>query len=60
MMPTTLSSMGFTIPGDKLGLGTDMFSDTPTLAEEIGLNKLDRELNKHSNWYLENIEPVGN
>ena len=58
MMPTTLSALGFKIPGDRLGLGTDLFSDTPTLAEELGLDKLDSELNKHSSWYLENIVPV--
>ena len=36
MFPTTLSAMGVTIKGDRLGLGTDLFSSTPTLSEQLG------------------------
>lgn len=36
LFPTTLSAMGVTIVGDRLGLGTDLYSDTPTLLEELG------------------------
>lgn len=36
MFPTTLSAMGVIISGDRLALGTDLFSNTPTLLEEYG------------------------
>ena len=55
IFPTTLSALGVTIPGDKLGLGTDLFSDTKTLAETYGVSKLTTELNKRSKYYEKNI-----
>lgn len=55
IFPTTLSAMGFIWDGDRLGLGTNLFSETKTLAEEIGFNNLDRELKKHSSYYLKNF-----
>lgn len=51
MFPTTLSALGFTIPGDRLGLGTDMFSGKATLAEELGIDYLNEELAKNSHFY---------
>ena len=36
MFPTTLSAIGVEIKGDRLGLGTDLFSETKTLSEELG------------------------
>ena len=55
MFPTVLSSMGFLIPDDRLGLGTDLFSSTPTLAEELGYAYLSTELQKQSVFYKENF-----
>ena len=55
MMPTILSAMGYEIPGDRIGIGTDLFSDTPTYAEEYGFDYLNEELDKHSQWFLDNI-----
>lgn len=51
MFPTTLAALGVTIPGDRLGLGTNLYSETPTLLEEMGLEKLNRELSKNSAYY---------
>lgn len=51
MFPTTLSSMGCTIPGDRLGLGTNLFSDTPTLGEVMGRDGFNSELMKNSSYY---------
>ena len=51
LFPTILSSMGYTIEGDRLGLGTDLFSATPTLAEEMTYDKLNDELAKNSHYY---------
>ena len=53
MLPTTLSALGYEIPGDRLGLGTDMFSASPTLAEEMGMEAFELEINKYSAYYLE-------
>ena len=44
MFPTTLASLGAVIDGDRLGLGTNLFSDKPTLAEELGFDELNRQL----------------
>lgn len=35
--PTILAAMGCEIPGERLGMGTNLFSDRPTLAEEMGM-----------------------
>ena len=49
--PTTLGSLGVKIEGNRLGLGTNLFSDRKTLMEEIGVNKFKKEISKHSNYY---------
>lgn len=54
--PTTLSAMGFEIKGDRLGLGTDLFSNTPTLAEELGLDTFNQELGKYSDYYVKEFQ----
>ncbi len=52
-MPTILGALGYDIEGDRLGLGTNLFSETKTLAEEFGLEKLDKEIRKKSPFYNE-------
>lgn len=51
MFPSTLSALGIEIPGDRLGLGTDLFSETPTLAEEMGEWVFFEETAKYSKFY---------
>ena len=51
LFPTTLAAMGCSIEGDRLGLGTDLFSGTPTLSEEMGYETLFEELGKKSLFY---------
>ncbi|MBO5221512.1 MAG: sulfatase-like hydrolase/transferase [Clostridia bacterium] len=51
MLPTTLASMGCKIEGDRLGLGTNLFSDQKTLCELISFEYLKTELNKVSPFY---------
>lgn len=46
--PTTLASMGVTIEGDRLGLGTNLFSNKQTLTERYGIKKMKRELSRKS------------
>ena len=55
MFPTTLAAMGCTIGGDRLGLGTNMFSARQTLMEEMGHTQLCAELSKKSEYYSENF-----
>ena len=37
LFPTTLAALGCSIRGDRLGLGTNLYSKTPTLIEKEGL-----------------------
>ena len=53
MLPTTLSAMGCKIEGDRLGLGTDLFSDTPTFCEEFGTQEFDDIISANSKYYTE-------
>ena len=55
MFPTTLSAMGCEIEGDRLGLGTDLYSDTQTLLEEKGANYLNYQLSLNSEFYDEHF-----
>lgn len=48
--PTTLAAMGIKIEGDRLGLGTNLFSGRPTLTEKIGLKNEQEELGKRSRF----------
>ena len=49
--PTTLAALGVQIEGDRLGLGTNLFSDQLTLTERYGFDALDYELQKNSEFY---------
>ena len=51
MFPSTLSAIGVNIKGDRLGLGTDLFSDTPTLCEKLGEQEYKDQLEKTSDYY---------
>lgn len=55
LYPTTLAAMGVTVEGDRLGIGTNLFSDRKTLTEEYGFETLDAELKKNSDFYNENL-----
>lgn len=51
MFPTILSSMGVEIEGNRLGVGTDLFSGDKTIIEEYGLDTVNLELQKKSDYY---------
>lgn len=55
IFPTVLGSLGVKIEGERLGIGTNLFSNVPTLAEEYGYDTLFSELNKKSHFYDNNI-----
>ena len=46
--PTVIAALGYEIEGDRLGLGTNLYSDTPTLIEEYGLDVVEPEIEKKS------------
>ena len=48
--PTILASIGARIPGDKLGLGVNLFSAQPTLVETLGIDRFNRELSAGSSF----------
>jgi phosphoglycerol transferase len=38
MFPTTLAALGVEIPGDRLGIGTNLFSEQPTIMKNLDTN----------------------
>lgn len=55
LYPTILSSLGVNIEGNRLGLGTNLFSNRQTLYEEYGRNYVDAEFKKNSPFYNKTI-----
>lgn len=51
MFPTTLAALGVEIDGNKLGLGTNLFSGEETLREELGANYINKELKRNDKMY---------
>ena len=46
--PTTLASLGVSIEGERLGLGTNLFSSKETLSEVFGYERESQEISKRS------------
>ena len=55
MYPTTLAALGVKIEGDKLALGTNLFSNKKTLTEEYGMDYINEEFAKKSSYYNVNF-----
>ncbi len=55
LFPTTLAALGVEIEGDRLALGTSLFSDKKTLTEQFGHAYLTDELQKYSEFYNDTI-----
>lgn len=51
LFPTTLSALHIKFDGNRLGLGTDLFSEEETLEETIGIGGFAEELSKYSSFY---------
>ena len=51
MFPTVLASIGVKIEGNRLALGTNLFSEEPTLVEKYGYDYVFQELEKKSAFY---------
>jgi len=58
LFPTTVAALGVEIPGNRLALGTNLFSDQPTLIEEYGLAKVRAEFNRSSSFMEELAGPI--
>lgn len=48
LFPTTLAALGAEIEGNRLGLGTNLFSSDQTLTERFGIDQINKELRKKS------------
>lgn len=55
LYPTTLSALGCTIDGDRLGLGTDLYSETETIMESLGKEAFKYQLGLSSKFYKTEI-----
>lgn len=55
MFPTTLAALGCQIEGERLGLGTNLYSGTPTLMEKLGRKNFDNEVSRYSEYYMNNF-----
>lgn len=51
MFPTTLAALGIHIDGERLGLGTNLFSGQPTLMERDGVEQVRTSLEAPSRFY---------
>ena len=48
MFPSTLSAIGVEIKGDRLGLGTNLYSDVPTLTEKNSVEYVEEQVDCRS------------
>jgi len=53
MFPTTLAAIGVEMSSDRLGLGVNLYSDTPTIIEEYGLDYCRDRLTEKSDFMVE-------
>lgn len=53
--PTILASLGVKIEGERLGLGTNLFSGRKTIAEEVGYEVANKTMQKASYFFNEEI-----
>lgn len=58
--PTIMASLGVKITGDRLGLGTNLASNTPTLIERDGLKHVDYQLSLYSEYYAKDLLEMPN
>lgn len=55
MFPTILAALDVEIEGNRLGLGTNLFSDKATLPELLGKDQFASDLKLYSNYYFINF-----
>ncbi len=55
MYPSVLAALGVKVEGERLGLGTNLFSGEKTLAEQYGTEYINEEFGKNSKFYKKKI-----
>lgn len=55
LYPTTLAALGAKIEGNRLALGTNLFSEEQTIIEKYGIEYVNKELMKTSKFYDKKI-----
>ena len=55
MFPTLVACLGVEFDGNRLGIGTNLFSDEQTLFERDGVAEVNKELENRSNFYNKNF-----
>ena len=55
MFPTMLAGIGVGIDSNRLGIGTNLFSDEKTLFETYGVDEVNDSLTQKSEFYNKNI-----
>ncbi len=58
MFPTTLAAIGAQIDGNRLGLGTNLFSNEKTILEKFGRENVDIQLAKYSE-FMDKMSGIG-
>lgn len=57
LFPTALAALGVRIEGERLALGTNLYSSEETLLEQYGTERVKKELSRRS-VFLENLEKL--
>ena len=57
LFPTTLAAMGVEIPGNKLGLGVNLYSTEETLIEKYGIDYCNKEMERRSK-FMESLSTI--
>ena len=52
LFPTVMEALGYTIEGRRLGIGTSLYADIPTLLERYGTEELSALVTGSSEYYL--------
>lgn len=55
LFPTTLAALGVKIDGNRLGLGTNLYSGVPTLMEQLSIDFLNEQIPAASDYYIKEI-----
>ncbi|CAM3639708.1 sulfatase-like hydrolase/transferase [Erysipelothrix urinaevulpis] len=53
VFPTILSSLNVKVKGSRLGIGTDMFSESKTLYEEYGVDEVNQGIGGKDQWFIQ-------
>lgn len=55
--PTAIAALGATIDGNRLGMGTNLFSDEETLVEKYGIDRINTEIS-HKSAFMEELADI--